>query len=181
MKNIFEEFDSIVASEQKISSANTSRKMIPALFNKSKGIKFDEGTINLDYGGGRFDEATKHLASLGVKNLVFDPYNRSPEHNDAVIKEVQDNGGADTITCNNVLNVIQEEDIRIDIIKRIKELLKPGGKAYFTVYEGNGSGEGKETRDGYQLNRKTREYLDEFNKANCFSNVSISKGVIIAQ
>jgi ATP adenylyltransferase len=38
----------------------------------------------------------------------------------------------DTIACNWVLNVVSEEEQNI-IIKQIKSLLKPNGKAYITV------------------------------------------------
>lgn len=146
--------------EQKYSSAATSinSSKLPAVFNL---VDFEEGTINLDYGGGRFDNATTALAERGVTNLIYDPFNRTKEHNDAVIRAVRDEGGADTITCSNVLNVIAEQEVRLSVIKNIKKLLKPNGVAYFTVYEGNGTGIGAESPKGYQLNKKTRDYVEE--------------------
>lgn len=117
--------------------------------------------MNLDYGGGRFDNATEFLAEQNVKNLVYDPYNRSAEHNKSVLAEIRERGGADTVTCSNVLNVIKEENVRNEVIRNIYKLLKNGGVAYFTVYEGSGSGEGRPTSAGFQLNRKTSQYLDE--------------------
>jgi len=38
----------------------------------------------------------------------------------------------DTIVCNYVLNVV-DEDTQEDVIRKVKALLKPGGTAYFTV------------------------------------------------
>ena len=148
------------APEQKYSSAATSinSSKLPAVFNL---VDFEEGTLNLDYGGGRFDNVAEALAERGVTNLVFDPFNRTKEHNDLVIKTIKQNGGADTITCSNVLNVIAEQGVRLSVISNIKKLLKPSGIAYFTVYEGNGTGVGAESSKGYQLNRKTRDYVEE--------------------
>lgn len=151
---------SLETPEQKYSSAATSinSSKLPAIFNL---INFEEGTINLDYGGGRFDNATSALAEKGVTNFIYDPFNRTKEHNDAVIRAVRNNGGADTITCSNVLNVIAEQEVRLSVLNNIKKLLKPNGIAYFTVYEGNGTGVGAESSKGYQLNRKTRDYVEE--------------------
>lgn len=161
---------------QKYTSAKTSVNILPRTF---KAISFEPGTINLDYGGGRFDKATEFLATKGVKNYVYDPFNRSQEHNDAAIEAILKNGGADTVTCNNVLNVIMEDSIRLDVITRIKALLRPQGKAYFIVYKGDGTGIGKETKSGYQLNRATKTYVDEVKRV--FSNVTLYKDIIIAE
>ena len=163
-------------SSQKISSAKTSVNILPRTF---KAIDFEPGTVNLDYGGGRFDKVTEFLAAKDVVNYVYDPYNRSAEHNAEVLGAVRKNGGADTITCNNVLNVICEPSSRDRVIRNIKKLLKPGGTAYFLTYKGDGSGAGKETKAGYQNNRPTKFYVDEVEKH--FSNVRIYKDVIIAQ
>jgi hypothetical protein len=164
--------------EQKYSSANTSinSTKLPAIFNL---VNFAEGTLNLDYGGGKFDNATQALAERGVSNLIYDPFNRSKEHNEGVIKTVRRHGGADSITCSNVLNVIAEEEVRLSVISNINKLLKMGGVAYFTVYEGDGSAQGKETSSGYQLNRKTTWYVDEI--AQVFPNVQRKGKLIIAK
>lgn len=174
---ILSELDSIEnESEQEISSAATSVNILPRTFNVAS---FVPGTINLDYGGGRFDKATEYLSSLGVTNFVYDPYNRSAEHNNTVIQAIKDNGGADTITCNNVLNVIKEDGSRARVIRNIALLLKNGGTAYFCVYKGDGSGVGKETSAGYQLNKPTKMYLPEISKY--FSSVKIHRDIIVAQ
>ncbi|MBO4632658.1 MAG: methyltransferase domain-containing protein, partial [Lentisphaeria bacterium] len=164
------------AIRQKFSSGNTSLREVAAGFRK---INFQPGTVNLDLGGGRFDEGTKYLAEQGVKNLVFDPVNRDSSHNREIFDAVK-NGGVDTVTCNNVLNVIREQAARSNVILQAAKALKPGGTAYFTVYEGDGSGRGRQSQaDAWQEHRKTADYLDEIRKH--FEDVSIRGKVIIAR
>lgn len=71
----------------------------------------------LDYGSGRGDDA-KFLDSD-----AYDPY-----YND-----VKPEGPYDTILCTYVLNVISEESLRKQVIRKIKKLLDPRGIAYVTV------------------------------------------------
>lgn len=155
-----EESDELDHPDQKYTSKNTSinRSKLPAIFRL---VNFNPGTVNLDYGGGKFDIATEYLADKGVTNLIYDPYNRSSEHNNQVINEVKSHGGADTVTLSNVLNVIKEPQARRSVLENIKKLLKPAGTLYITVYEGSGDGAERPTSSGYQLNRKTSGYLDE--------------------
>lgn len=145
------------AAKQEIGSGETSLDQVAAGFKK---IDFKPGTVNLDLGGGKFDKGTEYLAGKGVTNLVYDPVNRSAESNQAIFDAVK-NGGVDTVTCNNVLNVIKEEGARSNVILQAAKALKPGGVAYFTVYEGDGSGNGHETSKGWQEHRKTADYMDE--------------------
>lgn len=133
----------------------------------------------MDYGGGRFDNATEYLKGENVENLIYDPYNRTKEHNDKVIEKIRQNNGADTCTLSNVLNVVKEKEIRQEILKNIKELLKDDGTLYITVYEGTGNADEKETKAGYQLNRKTRDYIEEIE--DVFGNVTKKGKLIIAR
>ena len=172
----FEEKSPDDGIKQAFGSGNTSLRQVAAGFRK---IEFDPGTVNLDLGGGKFDEGTKYLAERGVKNLIFDPVNRNSEHNRAIFDAVK-NGGVDTVTCNNVLNVIQEREARSNVILQAAKALKPGGTAYFTVYEGDGTGKGRQSqRDAWQENRKTSDYLDEIREH--FSDVTIKNKVITAK
>ena len=177
MKFKLRESIEIQTPEQEYTSANTSinSTKLPAIFNL---VRFTEGTINLDYGGGRFDNATEALAQKGVTNLVYDPYNRTSEHNKAVLDTVSKNGGADTITCSNVLNVIKEPSVRLSVIENCYKLLKSSGKFYVTVYEGTRNNAERETKAGYQLNRPTDGYVDEI--AQVFPNVTRKGKLIIA-
>lgn len=173
---IIEDFD-VDDTEQEYTSANTSinSSKLPAIF---KLINLLPNTINLDFGGGRFDNASEYLATKDVTNLIYDPYNRSSEHNKNVLDTIRKNNGADTATCSNVLNVIKEENARHTVIQNIYNLLKSNGIAYFTVYEGTGKGNEGATKSGYQLNRKTVDYVDEIKEV--FSNVSRKGKLIIA-
>jgi hypothetical protein len=167
----------ISQSNQEHTSAKTSinSSRVPAIF---KLVKFAPKTMNLDYGGGRFDIATEFLAEQDVTNLIYDPYNRTAGHNAEVISAVKANNGADTVTCSNVLNVIKEPEVRLEVITNIHKLLKPMGVAYFTVYEGTGAGNSGETKAGYQLNRKTEDYVEEISRV--FRNVRRKGKLIVA-
>ena len=172
-----DDIDEIETSEQEYTSANTSinSTKLPAIFSM---VRFEPETINLDYGGGKFDNATAALEGKGVTNLVYDPYNRSSGHNKDVIDTIRKNGGADTATCSNVLNVIKEPAARTVVIKNIYKLLKPNGVAYFTVYEGTGKGDEGPTKAGYQLNKKTEDYVEEI--SSVFPSVSRRGKLIVA-
>lgn len=164
------------AIQQKFRSGNTSLRQVAAGFKK---IDFEAGTVNLDLGGGKYDEGTRYLAEKGVKNLVFDPVNRDSAHNRAIFEAVK-NGEVDTVTCNNVLNVIGEAAARDNVILQAAKALRPDGTAYFTVYEGDGSGNGRQSQaDSWQEHRKTTDYLDEVKKH--FADVSIKNKVITAR
>lgn len=160
VKSDDEIYEDIQEISQEFTSENTSinSTKLPAVF---KMVNFEPGTINIDYGGGRFDNVADYLTQYDVINLVYDPYNRSKEHNAEVVKTVRAAGGADTATCSNVLNVIKEPEVRQNVLNNIKKLVKPGGKIYITVYEGSGKGDEGPTKSGYQLNRKTADYIEE--------------------
>lgn len=147
-------------AEQKYSSAKTSinSTKLPAIY---KMINFTPGTVGIDYGGGKFDNARDWLAEQDVELWVYDPYNRTSEENRQAVKAVRQNGGADFAICSNVLNVIAEDSARLNVLRNIKNLVKSGGDIYITVYEGKGNAEEGETKSGYQRNRKTADYLDE--------------------
>lgn len=154
----------ITEMTQEFTSAKTSinKNKVPAVFKL--GI-FKPNTINLDYGGGKFDTATEYLKQFfNVTNLIYDPYNRTNEHNKLVIEQINENRGADSVTCSNVLNVIKEYEVRQQVLKNIKKLVKPNGIVYITVYAGNGTGIGAKTTAGYQLNKRTEEYVEEIKK-----------------
>lgn len=153
-------WDSIKEIDQEFTSENTSinSTKLPAIFNM---VSFEPETINIDYGGGKFDNVADYLTQYDVINMVLDPFNRSKAHNREVINLIREHGGADTATCSNVLNVIKEPQNRIGVLENMKKLVRHGGKIYITVYEGSGKGNEGETKSGYQLNKKTADYMDE--------------------
>lgn len=164
--------------KQEITSKNTSVNIIPKLF-KTKW--FSEKVSNsigvLDYGGGKYDTATKYVMdTYGVSMRVCDIYNRSIEHNNYAIHQPRD-----IITCCNVLNIIQEIEIIKDLLMYVKALGCNCNTIFIQIYEGDKSGQGKPTTKGYQRNQKTKEYLpliEEIFKGKCYT-ISVKSNIIM--
>lgn len=165
-------------TDQTYTSADTSinSSKLPAIYRL---VQFNEGDVVLDYGGGRFDNGIEYLESLGCIARVYDPYNRSNEYNQETLKIIRENGGADIVLCSNVLNVIDTESARLTVLKNMKRYMSSSGTAYITVYEGSGTGTGGATKAGYQMNRKTADYISEVESV--FSYVSRKGKLIIAR
>jgi hypothetical protein len=153
-------------------SAYTSTRQIPALFK----LNVLHGT-NFDFGGGKYDDGSKYLATQGVTNLVYDPFCRSDNHNGASLQSLEESG-VDSITCLNVLNVIKDDEERLSVIKQI------AGKAhtnhyrhmkfptvFFQIYEGDRTGTPHPKNS--QLNRRTADYINEITEV--FENCEITK------
>ena len=173
----------IFLEEQKYSSAGTSINVskLPATFGKLDRLGVvKKGMVIADLGGGRYDNAIEWAKEKGATLYVIDRFNRPEQYNNKNIKTIKASGGADLVTINNVLNVIMEKDIRKEVLKEADAYLKSNGTVYILIYEGSGSGEGKETQKGqsWQNNKKTREYLDEVKEV--FPNASIKSGMIVA-
>jgi hypothetical protein len=164
---------------QSYSSAATSIKQVPALI-RQMGAQL--GPLNLDLGGGRFNLSTDHLAGVGVESLVFDPYNRTTAHNDAVQRRITDAGGADTVTVCNVLNVIAEAGARHLVITAARRFLRRGGTALFSVHEGSKRdrdlGPRSTGKDKWQNFWPTKAYLTEIRQV--FPRASTRGKIIIA-
>lgn len=166
--------------DQQITSADTSinKEKLPAGYGKLKKLGvFKPGQRVVDIGGGRFDNAVEDLAKQDVELLVYDPFNRTAEHNKAVADVIAD-GGADVAVSNNVLNVIEEPENIKRVIEQAENAIKPGDKAYFTVYAGNRSGKGAQTTKGYQRNEPTSAYVSRVEEVFGEGNVQ-SKGDLI--
>jgi len=101
---------------QEFTSAKTSRPQIAAIF-KDKNFDIKPGEINIDIGGGKFDKGSDYLKkNKKAKNLVYDIFNRSKEHNNEILNTISKKP-ADTATVANVLNVIKEPEIRKSVIE----------------------------------------------------------------
>ena len=155
-----EDEDSLPMVDQEYDSAATSinSNKLPAIY---KMVNFNEGDVIVDFGGGKFDNAVEYIRDKGATLCVYDPYNRSAEHNREVLRILRENGGADAAVNSNVLNVIKEPEARKNVLENIARITKPGAPIYITVYEGRGDGQEGPTKSGYQLNRKTADYLEE--------------------
>lgn len=175
LKEAIKEDNELITVEQEFDSAATSinSSKLPAVYSM---VRFNPGDVVVDFGGGKFDNAVNYLKDQDVTLLVYDPYNRSAEHNKEVLKVLREHGGADAAVNSNVLNVIKEPEARNAVLQNIKKITKKGAPIYITVYEGTGKGNEGPTKSGYQLNRKTADYIDEIGQV--FSNVK-RKGKLI--
>lgn len=132
---------------QKFTSATTS-------INKSKlprayGADIPAGASVLDYGCGRWTKQLEEAAKAkGWRLSLYDPFN---------LPGSQPNF-AEYVICSNVLNVIDDDsDVNLAIINCLYWATKG---VVFSVYEGDGSGVGRQTgADQWQRNEKTAEYV----------------------
>lgn len=165
----------------KATAINGKQGRLPAIFQK---IHWTPGTNHLDYGGGTIESLEIAHAFLSQKkvNLYFmDKYNMSEEYNEYTKEGLIKAGGADTVTLSNVLNVIQERNERIRILRDIWGLMKQTGFLYIKVYTGTKKQQEKGGRktgpDQYQNFLPLEWYLEECNQV--FKYVWIDRGIII--
>lgn len=185
-EDVTKEEDFLDQPAQEYSSAQTAvngkQGKLPAVFKKAI---IPHGGLVLDYGGGTVESevvAQNYLDQFDAKEMLYDPFNQTAAHNREVVSILSKNGGADVAICSNVLNVVKEQEVRLDILKKIRKLLKSGATAYISVYEGPnaGSGEGKVTQNGasYQNNKKLANYLEEIQAV--FPDAKKKGSVIVA-
>lgn len=161
---------------QEISSAKTSRAQIPALHKALVRAKiWSYWDTNADIGGGKYELASDYLESHGVLNIVYDPFNRSDAHNEIAIQAIAE--GTTTATVANVLNVIAERGNRRGVIELAAAAVKPNRVAYFDVYEGDRTGVGNRTRDGWQENRRLSTYVPEIERYFQSVRIAVVEGV----
>lgn len=155
-----EDEDDLDHPDQEFDSADTSinSTKLPAIY---KMISIPKGSVGIDFGGGKWDNAIEHIRDLGATLCVYDPYNRSKAYNKETLKTLRANGGADWAVTSNVLNVIKEPSARKAVLENISKITKSGAPIYITVYEGRGDAKAGQTKSGYQLNRKTKDYMEE--------------------
>ena len=167
--------------EQSITSADTSINVskLPQGYTKLiKNNTFKKGDVVLDIGGGRFDNAVDTLKEKDVTVKVYDPFNRSLEHNRAVVETVRD-GQADKVVSFNTLNVIPEEANRLKVIEQAHNALKENGEAFFTVY-GDPKKKAGATVKGYQAHLPLKDYVSSVKEVFGEDSVTSSGGIIKA-
>jgi len=170
--------------KQEFSSQNTSINKVktPAVFEMvKKAIGWIKDTTNIDIGGGKYDTLTRSLAEVGVTSHIYEPYGRTSNENAYILSQLQSGTmRGDTATCSNVLNVIKESDVRANVIHQVAKAIKPEGTAFFTIYEGDGKGGGKVSKnDCWQNNRKAESYVEEVQQH--FGDVSMKGKLIVAK
>ena len=160
---------------QRHTSAGTSinAKKLPVLYSKlAKAGVLAHGT-GIDFGSGKYtDHLSDFVSAQGGTMMFYDPYNQPASVNAATLFH---RNRSLFCLCSNVLNVIDDDDAVRNAIRKAVRL--GDGIAYFTVYEGDRSGIGKETQNGlsWQRNQKLRSY-----GAYCSGyNVEFSDGMMI--
>ena len=147
--------------KQQFTSANTSinKTRASAIYSMNKAIEFMTNRNVIDIGGGKYDIAIEKAKEYNATVHIYDKYNRSSEHNDKVLSNTYD-----VAVISNVLNVISELTERKSVVELA---LSKAPIVLITVYEGNGSGIGKQTgADSWQENRKTIDYMEELKSFN---------------
>ena len=161
------------------SSAATSRNVLPAITRKGVAAGFFQPeTLHLDLGAGKYRRLETWARERGVYAYSSDPYNLEPKRNAYAEDMVSSSGGAHTISLSNVLNVIDSDGAKLDLLDKAKGLLREGGSLLITAYEGDRTGEGRATRDGWQENRKLRDY--EALVRVVFKSVTTKGGLMVA-
>jgi hypothetical protein len=172
----------IRSNPQKYSSKGTSQRQLAGLF-KSWQSRHGFHGINLDLGGGKYDLAQEWMDKNNIqcRNLVVDP-NRTDAHNKEMLALVAANGGADSVTIANVLNVIDDLESRLHVLKQADDYAKPGAPVIISVYERNKDGTPTVTKaDSWQANRKLATYLPEAQAILDDPKILSGKGLIVAR
>lgn len=130
----------------------------------------------LDFGCGHFNDYYFNMPVPFSGSISrYDPYNLPYEDNCAAIKFGDSYGGFDYIVCSNVLNVIDTDSHAYYTVNLIHSMLAPGGTAYFTVYEGDKSGEPSYTKKGFQRNMPFENFYNFIRTALLPCNCSVTK------
>lgn len=165
--------------KQKYASAKSSIKQIPAGFKiVDKYFGWKPFTNNLDIGGGKYDLMTIALAEKNVCNLIYDPHNRTEEHNKNVLSTCNDIF-IDTVTIFNVLNVIKEKEIQIEVLNMAYNTLKDRGMIFVRSTYKNPKKVSGVTKSGtFQHYLTQKQYLEIVKEV--FPNAELKYGIIYA-
>lgn len=122
--------------KQRFTSRQTSinSTKAPAVYSMKRAVDAMTGKRVVDIGGGRFDTAAEAARVYGAAVSIYDPFNRTPEHNAAVLA-----GSYDIAVISNVLNVIDSEAARGDVVRLAAT----------------------KAADSWQENRRTADYMEE--------------------
>ena len=173
---------------QNYTSAATSinSTKLPAVYTRVSDSAYQWADKLLDYGCGRY---VTHLIKYAAQHSAlpddeyyhycwwygYDRYNRDTADNARALDDYAENSSARRMVfCSNVLNVVDSDEVVAGIAGFLTACAISGAAVFITVYEGDKSGIGRETKaDCYQRNEKIAEYLKYFDK-----NFTIRKGII---
>lgn len=138
---------------QQYTSANTSvnSKRLPAIYKKINWNLFANGVV-LDIGAGKYTNHIKEfLKTWNIDYIPYDPYNLSAAENLYASCRFHE---ASCVICSNVFNVIKEMEVIYDLHRLITSFKVP---YFITVYEGDKSWIGTETRKGCWQRNETKD------------------------
>ena len=162
--------------EQEITSADTSiNTRVPAAGHTalSQNNIYKSGEKIIDIGGGKSKNVISMVSRKNKANLkVFDPFNKTSRHN-KMVSNRYGYGQSDVSTAMNVLNVIKEKVNRKKVIEQGYNAIYQGQSFYIQIFEGDKSGNGKETSKGWQENRTLDSYIKEVEAVFGKGNVEI--------
>lgn len=180
-------------TNQTYTSAATSinSTKLPAIYGKLTDSAYLWASSYLDFGCGRYTQhiadhvatrayevaqkSREHHDHMGIWH-GYDAYNQTAEENNVELEAFRSESECydQMVICSNVLNVIDSEEVIAWIAARLMTWADTGAAIMVTVYEGDKSGIGRETKtDCYQRNEKIAEYLKYFDKS-----FMVKKGVI---
>ena len=155
-----------------LSTFKTSRAQIPAVARKVSNYK---GKTVLNVGCGRFPHLfSDFVLQQGAKRVInYDPNLDSDylttlpnipnafnfNHYNAITAT-----RPDIIIVANVLNVLNTPLLVRDVLQKVAQIARGHSDIYFSIYEGSKTGIRAVTRDGYQLNRRTADYVPTISK-----------------
>lgn len=141
----------------------TTPETIVQLSSSSQNTIQDRNHLNLDIGGGQYDDTSLWLLNTyNVVNHIYDPYNRSVDHNMKVLADDFINK-YDSVTIMSVLNVVSSQSSRIELLKLANKYLKPNGLLYIKVWKGDNSGVPvhQPEKQSFQANQPCFYFLEE--------------------
>lgn len=85
--------------KQRFTSKQTSinSTKAPAVYSMKRAVDIMTGKTVVDIGGGRFDTAAEAARGYGAAVFIYDPFNRTPEHNAAVLAGSFDSSNTEKI------------------------------------------------------------------------------------
>jgi SAM-dependent methyltransferase len=122
--------------------------------------------------------AEQMRAWFAEKDITYLPYdlNWGTEYNMGTEAELKQQK-ADVATASNLLNVIPDQTNRLNVLRRMYNALKPGGKIYITVHRESGKKPGESGADKWQNHWSLNEYLPEVQSV--FGDSAIVQGGMI--
>ena len=157
--------------EQRITGRKTCRRFVAGGMRAVRDLLPKRARI-LDFGGGRYDDSMEFMREWGHQLLVYDPYNRSPDHNLAVLASEWD-----AIICCNVLNILTDDVIHKALEDVVTLRRGTDMPVFFTVYEKDKDGIGKFSgADEFQRNERISSYVPRLELH--FKTVVKIKGVL---